>query len=70
MAQAYTLGSIKEIADNTFGGRTRYDFDIIGVIGKPLVHLDYETWGQAVTARTQMADIVATALLIEPLFVR
>jgi hypothetical protein len=37
MAQAYTLGSIKEIADNIFGGRTRYGFDIIGVIGKPLV---------------------------------
>jgi hypothetical protein len=70
MAGAYKLGLIKETTDAAFGGRPRYGFDVIGEIGKPLVHLAFETREQAETARTQMADIAATALLIEPLFAR
>jgi hypothetical protein len=52
MAGAYKLGLIKETTDAAFGGRPRYGFDVIGEIGKPLVHLAFETREQAETART------------------
>jgi hypothetical protein len=70
MANAYQLGPIGEITDSTFGGRTRYGLDVIGVIGKPLVRLDFDTQEKAERARTQMAEVAAAALQIEPLFVR
>lgn len=60
MANAYRLGSVKEFAENTFGGRARHGFD---VFDKPLVHFAFEPTDEAEKARTQMVDIVASALL-------
>jgi hypothetical protein len=53
------------MADNAFGGRTRYGFDVIGVIAKPLACLDFDTRGKAEKARARLAEVVAEALLIE-----
>jgi hypothetical protein len=70
MTAIYKLGPIKQTTDGTNGARPHYSFDVVGVIGKPLVHLAFETREQAEKARMHMAEVVATALVIEPLFVR
>jgi hypothetical protein len=66
MTTIYKLGPIRQTTDATNGSR----FDVVGVIGKPLVHLAFETREQAEKARMHMAEVAATALVLEPLFVR
>jgi hypothetical protein len=39
MTTIYKLGPIRQTTDATNGSR----FDVVGVIGKPLVHLAFET---------------------------
>jgi hypothetical protein len=56
MAGGYRLGAIKQNTDSAYGGRLRYVF---GVIGRPLVHLAFETEEQAVAAHQHMDDVCA-----------
>jgi hypothetical protein len=70
MKAIYKLGPIQQTSDATNGSCPHYGFEVVGVIGKPLVHLAFETREQAEKARMHMAEVVATALVIGPLFVR
>jgi hypothetical protein len=60
MTTIYKLGPIRQTTDATNGSR----FDVVGVIGKPLVHLAFETREQAEKARMHTRAAVR-ALAVE-----
>jgi hypothetical protein len=68
MPSIYQLTTVKEVVSKN--GRQRWSFEIIGVIGKGLVHFSYDNRIDAEKARLEMQDGIMSAVTIEPLFVR
>jgi hypothetical protein len=67
MPSIYMLTPVKKVTER---GRQHYSFNIVGIVGKPLVRFSFETREEAERARQQMQEAVTAALEIVPLFVR
>ena len=61
----YNLSKVDSTIEGVIGP-LRYGFNIIGVHGRPLVTLAFETRDEAESAHKAMLEIVATAKLIKP----
>jgi hypothetical protein len=60
--EIYNLGKVASITDAR--GEPRYDFNITGVRGRPLVSFAFDTREEADAAHAAMQAIVETAKLI------
>jgi hypothetical protein len=68
MPNIYKLTSLREYIEG--GDHNHYGFEIIGIIGKPVVRFTFETREEAEKYRQQMNDAVTAAVGVTPLFVR
>jgi hypothetical protein len=58
----YNLGKVDSITDDE--SMLRFGFDIVGVIGRPIVSFEFDTQEEAEAAHNAMLAIVAKAKLI------
>jgi hypothetical protein len=68
MPSIYKLSTVNEVTAE--GGRQHYSFNVVGIVGKPLVSFSYDNRIDAEKARLEMMDSMTSAIETVPLFVR